>query len=370
MSVHTTLRLLAADLHYPPELTLHTALSGAIDHLAGLFLVIERGESFRGVGEVRANISYLTHLPAGQVAPAIRALCLGLPWSLPPAELLQAVPRLAGPAPNIARAAVTNALVEGLARAGGQPVAAWLGGAWQAAVPTNQCLFWGPDARFDALAERYVGEGFRDLKVRVGVGDFAHDLARLSRLRGRYGQSIRIAIDANGAWDADRARASLAKLAPLGLSYVEQPTRPGDWGAFRAVLSDAPLPLMLDESLVTPDDLQRLADCGPGSLAHLKLVKLGGPMAVIEAARALEGAGVGLMVGQMNEGALATALAAHCVMALRPAHAELYGCYGLVDDVTGGLRYQGGAVSVAEAAGLGVTLDETRCAVVWEEVVR
>jgi L-alanine-DL-glutamate epimerase-like enolase superfamily enzyme len=362
-----TLRLLSADLHYPPELTLHTAASGAIGSLAALFLVIERGASFHGVGEVRANIAYLTHLPAEQVAPAIRALCLRLPWSMPPDELLHALPALAADAPNIARAAVENALVEGLARQAGQPVADFLGGAWQASTPTNQCLFWGPDERFDLLAERYVAEGFSDLKVRIAVGDFAHDLARLSRLRARFGAGISIAVDANGAWGGEQARRCLEQLAPFDLAYVEQPTPPGDWDAFRAVLRDAPMPLMLDESLATPDDMQRLAACGAGALAHLKVVKLGGPVAVMQAARMLSAAGIGLMVGQMNEGALATALTVHCAMALRPAHAELYGCYGLLDDVTHGLRYEAGAVRLENTPGLGVAFDPARCRAVWQE---
>lgn len=363
----TRIRLFAADLHYPADLVLHTAIAGAIEHLACLYLVIDQGGRFLGEGEVRANITYLTHLPAEHVAPAIRELCRRLPWSMPPADLLAAVPDLAGEAPNIARAAVTNTLVDGLARAAGVPVARFLGGAWQAATPTNQCLFWGPDDRFDRLAKRYVEEGFNDLKVRIGVGDFEIDLARLQRLRSRFGTAIQIAADANGAWSGEQARARLAQLARFGLVYVEQPTHPGDWDGFRAALRDAPMPLMLDESLVSPDDLQRLIDCGPGTLAHLKLVKLGGPMAVLRAARMLAEAGVGVMVGQMNEGALATALAAHCAMALQPLHAELYGCYGLLDDVTTGLSYAGGTVRLRDAPGLGVTFDRARCTLVWEE---
>ena len=78
-------------------------------------------------------------------------------------------------------------------------------------------------------------------------------------------------------------------------------------------------------------------------------------------------AGIGLMVGQMNEGALATALTVHCAMALRPAHAELYGCYGLLDDVTHGLRYEAGAVRLENTPGLGVAFDPARCRVVWQE---
>jgi L-alanine-DL-glutamate epimerase-like enolase superfamily enzyme len=98
----------------------------------------------------------------------------------------------------------------------------------------------------------------------------------------------------------------------------------------------------------------------------LKIAKLGGPGAVVNAARRLEDAGVGSMVGQMNEGATATALAVHCAMAARPKHCELYGCYGLVDDPTSGLRYQDGNATVSHDPGLGVLFDESRTSELWD----
>ena len=71
MSVTTRLRLYAADLHYPPDLQVHTAASGRIASLSARYLDIERSDGFRGTGEVRANITYLSHLPEEAVDPAI-----------------------------------------------------------------------------------------------------------------------------------------------------------------------------------------------------------------------------------------------------------------------------------------------------------
>jgi L-alanine-DL-glutamate epimerase-like enolase superfamily enzyme len=367
VALTTRLRLYRADLRYPPELVVHTAASGAVDHLAARILVIERSDGFAGMGEVRANIAYLTKLPEDAISPAIVSLCRSLPWSADTTALLSILEVHAARAPHIARAAVENALVEGAARQAGLPVAEWLGGTFADHVPTNQCLFWGPDERFDTLSTRYVAEGFHDLKVRIAVSDLDHDLARLGRLRERFGDDVSIAVDANGSWSADEAVAALARLEPLRLAYVEQPTRPGEWASFRAALASTSIPLMLDESLVDDHDIDRLAEIGEGALAHLKIVKLGGPLAVMKAAAKLQTAGVGIMVGQMNEGAMATALTAHCAMAVKPAHAELYGCYGLLDDVTSGVSYESGAVRLARAPGLGVTFDPSACELVWDE---
>jgi len=368
--MRTSLRLYAAELRYPEELQVHTAASGPVASLSTRYLAIERSDGFSGIGEVRANIAYLSGLPESQVDPAIMDLCRRLSWSAEPEEIRDATIELNGEVAHVATAAVENALVEGMARRRDMPVAQWLGGRWHDGIDTNQCLFWNPDETFDRLAKRFVAEGFRHIKVRIAVGTFDHDLARLKRLRDIAGPEISIAADANGAWDADEAVSKLRALEPVGLSYLEQPTRPGDWDAFREALDATAIPLMADEGLVDDADVDALCAIGSRALAHLKLVKLGGPGAVVESMQRFRDAGVGVMIGQMNEGAMATAIAVQCAMALAPRYTELYGCYGLLDDVTQGVSYRGGKVFTLPGAGLGVRFDPTRCRTVWAEEFR
>lgn len=366
MTTRASLRLYAADLSYPRELQVHTAASGPVASLSARYLVIERPD-FRGAGEVRANISYLSHIPESAVEPAIIALCRELPWSAEPEEILAEVQQHNASVPHVATAALENALIEGLARKDGVSVAQYLGGAWAEGVDTNQCLFWGPDDQFDRLTERYLGEGFRQLKVRVAVGTFDQDLARLKRLRERAGPSISIAVDANGAWSADEAVEKLRALEPIRISYVEQPTTAGDWPAFRKAVASTPIPLMVDEGLASDADVEELCAIGSRTLAHLKIVKLGGPTQVVAAMQRFQDAGVGVMIGQMNEGALATAITAQCVMALKPRYAELYGCYGLLDDVTPGVSYAAGQIRTPAGPGLGTMFNPAHCRMVWSE---
>jgi L-alanine-DL-glutamate epimerase-like enolase superfamily enzyme len=370
MSITTTLHLSAATLDYPRELQVHTAASGVVASLSERYLEIERSDGFRGVGEVRANISYLSHIPESAVDPTIVGLCRELPWSAAPEEILEAVRQRNADMPHVATAAVENALIEGLARHDGKPVAAYLGGTAGPSVETNQCLFWGPDETFDLLSERYLDEGFQQIKVRIAVGAFEHDLARLTRLRARAGAAVSIAVDANGAWATDEAIEKLRALAPLNLSYVEQPTAPGDWASFRKAVDASSTPLMVDEGLSCDVDVDQLCALGPRALGHLKIVKLGGPTQLVDAMRRFNNAGVGVMIGQMNEGALATAITAHCVMALKPRYAELYGCYGLINDVTPGIHYAGGRIHTPSGPGLGTIPDTTRCRAVWSEDFR
>ncbi len=63
------------------------------------------------------------------------------------------------------------------------------------------------------------------------------------------------------------------------------------------------------------------------------------------------------MIGQMNEGAAATAAALNVACATSPAFAELYGADGLIDDPASGVSYAAGTVHTSHAAGLGVAFD-------------
>ena len=54
-------------------------------------------------------------------------------------------------------------------------------------------------------------------------------------------------------------------------------------------------------------------------------------------------------------------------MALAPQLAELYGCYGLLDDPTGDVSYADGSIVLPPGPGLGVSFDAGRCRLIWSE---
>jgi len=123
---------------------------------------------------------------------------------------------------------------------------------------------------------------------------------------------------------------------------------------------------MLDESLDSPAAVERLIASGAPMLAHLKLAKLGGLDRLMAAGRRLAAAGIGVMVGQMNEGVPSTLAAAHAAVALRAPFAELYGADGLEDDPAGALTYAGGALVLPPGAGLGASAVTAAETVLWE----
>lgn len=320
-----------------------------------------------GIGEIRANIAFITHTPEDAVAPGIVKLAEAIDWSAPWEEILEALPRTAAraEAPKISRAAIENALVDGIARARNLTAAEFLGGRWQDGVACNECVFWGSDAALRANAERYVAQGFRSIKLRIGIGTLEQDRARLAWLRERFGQTVRLAVDANGAWTARQAIAAIDMLRPIGFDYLEQPTTPGDWAALDTVARETDAALMLDEGLQGPEDVKRLCGHGGRISAHLKIAKAGGARAMVAIGRTLERHGVPFVVGQMNEGAHATAIAVHCAMALKPMIGELYGALGILNDPASGVRYADGKVFVPHGPGVAVSFDRAKTNPVW-----
>lgn len=361
------LRLYEAFLTYPAGQEVHTASSGRITALHELFLAIEdRAADVRAIGEIRANIGFITGTPDDAVLPAVRALLARLADARSFDELSSRFAEIRRVFPKIAQALIDNTLVDLAAKRAGVPACESLGGAYRPALACNQCVFWGSDADMRANMAIYRSHGFSKIKVRVGIGALEDDLRRLAWLRDEFGGDIALAIDANGAWSADEALSAVAQLAQFGLDYVEQPTHPGDWDALERVASSCDLLVMIDEGLQTEDDVARVCANGGLIAAHLKIAKAGGVTDMMKIGRRFDSHGVSYVTGQMNEGAASTAIAVHAAMALAPLVSELYGALGIVNDPCEGVGYDNGLVSVRHASGLGVSIRHDRWTLLWD----
>jgi L-alanine-DL-glutamate epimerase-like enolase superfamily enzyme len=356
-----------AMLTYGGGLVLHTASSGRIDGLDTLYLRLEERDVV-AAGEVRINIAYLNGLAAETVLAEAVDVIGRLDLSRDAGSLLAEPPAAFTEASAPVRTLIDCALHDLVAKQKGLPLAVHLGAPAGNAIthPTNQTLFVSSDETFLAQAASYLARGFRDLKIRIGAGDFAEDLRRVALLRERFGADVKLAADANGAWRLATALANLEALSRYDLAYVEQPLAPGDWNTLDRLAKASPIPVMLDESVKGLEDVRRIAEAGNGLMAHLKLVKLGGIAPALEAARLLTQAHVPFMLGQMNEGGLATAAVLHLACATQPRFAELYGADGLLDDPAPGLAYADGAVSAPPIPGLGLRFDASRTHLIRE----
>ncbi len=349
-------------LHYD-KVTLHTASSGSVQGLDTLWLCLEEN-GVQGIGEVRLNIQYLHGYSETEVINNVYDVLSEWDWHLSSEEMLPLVHnsqiRLLSPG----RMLFDLALHDLITRQAGKSVSEWSNPAEGVTSPiaTNQTLFWGSNDQLISQAKSYVDRGFNDLKLRIAVNDFAQDFQRLTLLRETFDDAIKLAVDVNGQWSVSQAKTYLPELSHFNLSYVEQPVSPVD-DKYLSQLVEFGIPIMLDESIQSESALERLIDGQyQGQIwAHLKLVKLGGLSPLLVAGLKLKQANVPFMIGQMNEGHVATAAAIQACRILQPQYAELYGADGLIDDPASGVLYNKGTADVdPNSFGLGVIFDNNK----------
>jgi L-fuconate dehydratase len=103
------------------------------------------------------------------------------------------------------------------------------------------------DEKLTRLARHAVDDGFRTIKLKVGL-NLEDDIRRCQIARRVIGADIALAIDANQRWDVKDAITWLNRLAPFNIAWVEEPTSPDDVLGHASIRSAiAPMPVSTGE---------------------------------------------------------------------------------------------------------------------------
>jgi O-succinylbenzoate synthase len=151
-----------------------------------------------------------------------------------------------------------------------------------AAIACNATLVAGDPAAVADDALRWAAEGFSTFKMKLGVGD---DAGQVRAVREALGPRARIRVDANAAWDVERAKRTLAELEELEVELAEQPVRTLAEAA--EVAAATSIPIAADESVESRAGAERAASLGACRLAAVKLSKVGGAEEAIAIAEVL-----------------------------------------------------------------------------------
>ena len=104
-------------------------------------------------------------------------------------------------------------------------------------------------ANLDDAVPFSLDRGIGAFKLKVGFGIDA-DLAALSRLREMVGDEARLMVDANQAWDLEKANAMIDRLAAFKLEWVEEPiSAEAGPGAWRSLAASSRAPLAAGENI-------------------------------------------------------------------------------------------------------------------------
>jgi L-alanine-DL-glutamate epimerase-like enolase superfamily enzyme len=110
---------------------------------------------------------------------------------------------------------------------------------------------------------RRLGEGYTTMKIKVGGAPIPDDVARIeAALQVLGGDGRRLAVDANGAFQRERALAYASALEPFGLRCFEEPTDPLDFALLSDVTAKYASPIGTGENLFSAQDVENLVRFG------------------------------------------------------------------------------------------------------------
>lgn len=226
-----------------------------------------------------------------------------------------------------------------------RPVSALLTDDPAAAVVVNASIAALDRAGAAEQAAAAARDGYRCVKVKVGVGD---DAGRVAAVRAAAGPEVALRLDANGAWTVAQAQRAIEALAPAGLELVEEPVH--GLAATRELRERVPVRIAIDETAAEPGALAG----GAADAVCLKLGRCGGIGGLLAAASLVRSTGAEAYVSSVYDGPLGVAAALHAAAALRIELPCGLATLGLLAGLEDQLPVRDGEISVPAKPGLGV----------------
>ena len=174
---------------------------------------------------------------------------------------------------------------------------------------------------------------------------------------------MRIRIDANQGYSVETALKALPEFEKLGIDAAEQflPWWDFEGAAELKRKNTTSVKLMLDESIHHIHDAHRAAKLDCADFYNLQLMKCGGLYYGAQIADIAEEAGVGCMVGCMQENKISIAAGVSLVAAKKAiveADCDSFMFYkGDDDGIAGGFTREGGVFTLLDKPGLGLDYD-------------
>jgi L-alanine-DL-glutamate epimerase-like enolase superfamily enzyme len=230
----------------------------------------------------------------------------------------------------------------------GRPIAALVTDTPARSVPVNATLSAVDRVGAGLQAQLAVEQGFRCLKIKVGVGD---DAARVAAVRAVAGPHVQLRIDANGAWDVEQAVRNIEALAAAGLELVEEPVH--GLAGVREVRERVATRVAIDETAAEHGALT----AGVADAVCLKISRCGGISGLLAAAALVRASGAEVYVASTLDGPLGVAAGVHAAAALAsrgPLPACGLATLAMFDELPAQLAPANGEIAVPAGPGLGV----------------
>ena len=174
--------------------------------------------------------------------------------------------------------AIDGALWDALGKAAGLPLYRLLGGA-QDRVPAYHSGGLWLSRSIDELAaeaQGFVDEGFRAMKMRLGLPNPADDIARVKAVRDAIGPEVKLMADANqGLTEAQAIRLG-RRLEPFDLAWFEESLPAWDLDGLARVAAALDTPIASGETEYTRYGFRRMLELRSADILMPDLQRVGG----------------------------------------------------------------------------------------------
>ncbi len=258
----------------------------------------------------------------------------------------------------MAIAALEMAMWDAKGTAAGLPLWAMWGGRWRKKVEAAAYTFTRNPAQLAERLAAFKAAGYESFKIKIGF-DARSDIELAETARTVLGDGAHIRLDVNGAWTRATAKRQLERLRPLMPAYVEQPLELDDLRGARMLAQTQPIPIALDESAYTLQDVGNIVSTQAAEILLLDPHQAGGLWQVVKAAAIAEAHGIA--VGLHSGAELAISQAAYLHLAASIPNMSLAidteRAYLSADIAPDTPRLEYGSFTVPDTPGLGVTPD-------------
>ncbi len=198
-------------------------------------------------------------------------------------------------ATTMAQSAIDIALWDILAKAAGEPLWRYLGGACVENIPIYNTHAGWLNFSIDELCDEarlLLDQGYRSIKMKVGLSDIGEDIRRVAAVRKAVGDDITLMVDANQKWDLLKAKDAVKRLASFNLGWIEEPMHPDDISGHVALCETAAAPIALGEHVYSTHAFHEYLSRDGADIIQVDVCRIGGVTPWLEVAAMANAYGV------------------------------------------------------------------------------
>jgi L-alanine-DL-glutamate epimerase-like enolase superfamily enzyme len=186
--------------------------------------------------------------------------------------------------------AIDGALWDVLGKSVDLPIYRLLGGAKSTVPAYHSGGLWLSSSREELVeeAQRFAGQGFKAIKMRLGLPDPNEDIARVEEVRKAIGPSIKLMADANQGQTESGAIRLGRRLEQYDLTWFEEPLPAWDLDGLARVAAALDTPIASGETEYTRYGFRRMLELRSADILMPDLQRVGGVSEFVRVAHLAE----------------------------------------------------------------------------------